>query len=90
MTTPDPNTMTLVQTLATEKAAAQAISDAYTTFKGAVTDALGTLPTEPAYKPQVRDIGAGVLANLSYQLGTQLPALIASYDPPAPVTAPTA
>lgn len=90
MSTPDASSMTLEQTLEAEKAAALAIQTAYAAFTDAVTAALATLPSVQAYNPQVRTIGQGVLANISFQMGTQLTALIASYDPPAAPAATTA
>lgn len=90
MSSPDPSTMTLEQTLDAEKAAAQAIQTAYAAFTDAVTAALATLPSVQAYNPQVRTLGQGVLANISFQMGTQLTALIASYTPAPAVTPPAA
>lgn len=69
---------------AAELAAAQAVSDAYDVFKAAIAAALATLPTQQGYAPQIRTIGNGVLANISFQMGQTLPALIASYTPAEP------
>ena len=91
MTTANNNSdPTLSETLALEKAAAQTIADAYATFKEAVADALASLPVAQAYNPQVRQIGNAALAQINFPMTNQLPALIASYDPPAPVAPPTA
>jgi hypothetical protein len=73
-----------------ERQALAGIQAAATTFRDALNGIVSDLDYAPGFKSDAVNIANGMTANLSYQLGTQLPQLIQQMTPLAPVPDTTA